>query len=454
MRLTREQVLAAGATAGVLLLTLGMVLFFGVSAAAYVAVASILVALVGSVAYTWWEGRSDTSVQGMKLGLLERVKERIQKLEAELKLAEELVKTQHLQEEVKEVRARLIKDGLFTVVFDVNDRQVGRMTLTAIELSVRRAEQKLRSTEAVALAEHAEAVEPRGRRMLENGERLRDAGFRVGAELEELERVLGITPHSLAESLGRWERLKDTYMRLMEVCVEELEYLIEAAAAGGRKVEPFMERLQVLRRHLRTPEAVDELIALRAEVGGMLARPFTKLREQLLGHLTRVKELVRGDASRVRELEERAKELREPSMLGELSSLREECITATVELIEGLADEVERMHRELESFGIRRRWRKPQVPESARTFAEFSRRALRAMERLAEEYDACYTELKVMSSYPAVERIIERKLKEKGEVAAEELGVRYAEEFLQRYASMNKDVKLVRKQGRLKVRRG
>jgi len=451
VRLSREQLLTAGVVAGVLLGTLAVVLTLGVSVAAYIAVACIVLALGGSVAYTWWEGRSDTSVHGMKLRLLERIKARIQKLEAELKQAEELVKTQHVQDEVKEVRAALIKDGLFTVVFDVNDRQLRRMTLTAIELSVRKAEQKLRSAEAVALAEHSEAVERRGRRMVENARRLRDAGFRVDAELEELERALDAVAHSLAESVARWERLKDGYMRLMNMGVQELEYLIEAAAAGGRKVEPLLERLQVVKRHLRTPEAVDELIALRAEVGSMLARPFTRTREQLLEHLRRLGSLVKR--ARVEELERRVRELREPSMLGELSTLKEACVALTREIVEEVVAEIERMHAELEGFGIRRRWRKPALPGSSRGFADFSRRALKLMEKLMKEHESCYTQLKVVSSYPAVERIIERKLQEKGEVAAEELGVRYAEEFMERYAELHGDVELLREQGRLKVRR-
>ncbi|GEM_PF-3261748 len=453
MRLSREQLVTAGAVAGVLAVTLALVLLLGVSAAAYFAVAGILLALGGSMLYTWWEGRSDTSMHGMKLRLLERIKERIQRLEAELKQAEELVKTQALQEELAQVRAGLIKAGLFTVVFEVNERQLRRLTLTATELGVRRAEQKLRSTEAVALAEHSEAVERRGRSMLEDARRLKQAGFRVGVELEELERILGATPHSLSESLNRWERLKDAYVRLLKRCVDEVEYLIDAASAGGRKVGQLEERLQVLRRHLNTPEAVDELVALRSEVGAMLARPFTKLRGQLLEHLESLGRLVRSGGERVGGLRRRVEELREPAMLGELTALREECITLTSELLENMLREIEGMHEELEGFGIKRRWRRAPLPESYRSFADFSRRALRLMERLAGEYDASYAQLKVASSYPAVERLITQKLQEKGEVSAEELGVRYALEFMKRYVSMHPEAELVGEGEAARVRR-
>jgi hypothetical protein len=434
-----------------------LLLTFGISFVSYIAVGIILSVLLASLAYTWWKSKTDRTVVLLKVEILNKMRDSLDMLEENLKEASEFVDVEPFIRDLQRIRQELISKGLFTGDFEVNERKIEKVTLTAIELESRKVEQQLRSLESLAAASCGEAVAGRLRELLNAAQTLVESGFAVGEEYEELRRVAGMPSASLAELLEKRRRGEEEYLRLVERCIREAEFLL-TTAEGIAEVAHLREELNAVKEEKHNPEVVYRLLRVRSEASSYLTKPFLQTKKEVVGYLERVLSFSEGfDRERhaLRELKERAMSYADPGCLAEFAAIKEEAKRLTLELARTLAREVVALEEELRELGVgklRRRGVERHVSklDPRKEFSEFAGEAVEVLRILASEYSTRYKTAKIAKNYPAVEKIIAQKLAEKGEVSAQELKVRYAHEFLRRYSEAHPEVKFEKNSLKLK----
>ncbi|NOZ59833.1 MAG: hypothetical protein GXO66_09725 [Euryarchaeota archaeon] len=447
-------------TALVVLLTLGvgvaLLLTFGISFVSYLAVGVILSVLLASLVYTWWKSKTDRTVVLLKIEILNKIKDAVEVLERNLRAASEMVDVEPFMEDLAGIKRGLISRGFFTGEFQINEGKIDRVTLTAIELESRKVEQQLRSLESLVVASYGEAVAGRMQELLDAAQMLVEGGFSVREEYEELRRVASMPAASLQDLLEKRRRGEEQYGRLVERCIREAEFLL-TTAEGVADVSHLREELERVKREREKVESVYRLLRVRSEVSSYLTRPFLEAREEVLAYLDRMLELSRGferERQVLRELRERAKSYTDPGQLAEFRSIRQEAKRLTLELARAMAREISVLDEELRKLGraVEGTGAGGRISEldPRREFREFAGSALEVLTALAADFSRRYREVKIARNYPAVERIISRKLAEAGRVSAGELGVRYAEEFLRLYSESHPEAVLEGKVLRLK----
>ena len=75
--------------------------------------------------------------------------------------------------------------------------------------------------------------------------------------------------------------------------------------------------------------------------------------------------------------------------------------------------------------------------DTTKDFDTFSEEASVALSRICKQLEDVEVLLKILESYEKVERLVARKIDEKGIVKAEELGVKHPEKFLLLYSLKN-----------------
>ncbi|WP_457555178.1 hypothetical protein [Candidatus Pyrohabitans sp.] len=434
-----EYVVTALVVLGTLAAGLVLLLSFGITFVSYVAVGLIVSVLLLSLVYTWWKSKTDRTVTLLKVEILNRIKSTVESLEENLRTASTTVDVEPFLKELARIKRGLISRGLFSRDFEINEGKIDRMTLTAIEVESRKVEQQLRSLESLVVAGYGEAVARRLRELVSAAQMLAEGGFSVMQEYEELRRIGSMPATSLSELIEKHRRAEEEFLRLMDRCLREAEFLI-STAEGVKEVSHLREELERIRKERDRVEAVYRLLRVRSEVSGYLREPFLRAREEVVDYLDRLLEFCREferEQQALKRLRQRAAGYADPGYLAEFSDIREEAKRLTLELARALVREITALEEELRELG--------RSPESTgaggriseldprQEFREFAKNALEVIETLHSHFDRRYRTVKIARSYAAVERIISRKLAEKGEVSAEELGVRYAEEFLRQY---------------------
>ncbi|WP_456473994.1 hypothetical protein [Candidatus Pyrohabitans sp.] len=449
-------------TALVVLATLGAGLFllltFGITFVSYIAVGVIVSVLLASLLYTWWKSRTDKTVVLLKIEILSKMRDALEKLESGIKEASEFIDVEPFMRDLRRIKRELISRGFFTKGFEVNERRTEKVTLTAIELESRKVEQQLRSLESLAAASYGEAASKRMEELLGAARTLAESGFPVSGEYEELRRIVSLPSASLAELLEKHRRGEEGYLKIVDKCIGEAEFLLDTAE-GIADVSHLRRELETVKNLKYSVEVVPKLQKVRSEAASYLTKPFLQARKEIVSYLERVlsfskKDFVKEERA-LRILREKALGYSDPGCLGELSALREEAKRLTLELARILAREVVALEEELKKQGVvkvRRRGVESYVSklDPRKDFSLFSREAIGVLRVLSGEFDTRYKTVKIAKNYPAIEKIIDQKLREKGEVYAEELRVRYAGDFLKRYSEAHPEVKFEKNALKLK----
>ncbi len=439
-------------TAFVVLATLGAGLFllltFGISFVSYIAVGVILSVLFASLVYTWWKSKTDKTVVLLKIEILNKIKSSLSKLEENIKEASEFIDIEPFMRDLKRIRNELISKGFFTKDFEVNERKIEKITLTAIELESRKVEQQLRSLESLATASYIEAAAKRLGELLSAARTLLESGFSVKEEYEELRRIVNMPSASLAELLEKRRRGEEEYLRIVDKCISEAEFLLDTAE-NIADVAHLRKELEKVKKSRHDVEVVHRLVRVRSEASSYLTKPFLQAKKEIVGYLDKVLSFSVGferEEQAIRELRDRALGYADPGYLAEFAAVKEEAKRLTLELARALAKEIVALEEELKELGmrkIRRRGVERHVSklDPRKEFAEFTKEAIEVLRTLAGEYSTRYKTVKIAKNYPAIEKIISQKLAEKGRVSAEELKVRYAREFLRHYSEAHPEVK-------------
>ena len=447
-------------TAAVVLATLAAGLFlllsFGISFVSYIAVGIIISVLLASLVYTWWKSKTDKTLVLLKIEILNRVKSNIERLRANLEEASRLADMEPFIKDLERIRGELISKGYFTRSFEVDERKIEKVTLTEIELESRKVEQQLRSLESLAAASCIEAAAARLGELLGAARSLAESGFSVSEEYQELRRVVNMPSASLGELLEKHRRGEELYRRILDRCIKEAEFLL-GIAEGIADVGHLRRELEDIKQKKESMEIIPRLQRVRSEVSSYLTKPFLQARKEMVSYLDKVLSLSEGferEHSALHNLREKVLSFSDPGLLSEFPAIEEEAKRLTLDLARALAKSLVSLEEELKELGIRARRRgiERQVSklDPRMDFKSFAKEALDVLRALAKEHTARYRTVKIEKNYPAIEKIIARKLEEKGEVTPEELGVRYAEEFLRRYSEAHPETAL--EEGLLKLK--
>jgi|Deesub1362B_J571_1020462.scaffolds.fasta_scaffold00259_15 hypothetical protein len=450
-------------TALVVLATLGAGLFllltFGINFVSYLAVGVIVSVLIASLIYTWWKSKTDKTVMLLKIEILNKIRSALDKIEDNIKEASEFIDIEPFMRDLKRIRKELISKGFFTKDFEVNEKKIEKVTLTAIELESRKVEQQLRSLESLAAASYGEAAAKRMEELLSAAKALVESGFSVGEEYEELRRIVKMPSATLGELLEKRRRSEEVYLKIIQKCISEAEFLLDTAESISAEVVHLRKELEIVKERRHSVEVIPKLQKVRSEAASYLTKPFLQEKKEIISYLERLLKFIKEDFVKeeraVLSLREKVLSYDDPGYLSELSTLREEAKRLTLEVARALAREIVALEEELKKLevaGVRRKGVERYVSklDPRKDFSKFSKEALDVLKTLSGEFDTRYKTVKIAKNYPAIEKIIEQKLRENGEVSAEELKVRYAEDFLKRYSETHPEVKFEKKTLKLK----
>ncbi len=440
-------------TAGVVFvaLTAGFLLLlqYGVTVVSYLAISFILLSLILALLYTWMKSKSDKTVEKFKLEILHRIRREISNLEEDLKKASELLNVEPFLSEIERLRREMIEKGFMTGEFEINRTKVEKITLTKVEQESRKINQQLRSLEALATAGYKEKLDRIVEKYNRAIETLSRAGFNIAEEVQRFNMAERRQTKSLAEILEKKEELETLFEGIIDGCIEECHHLI--SIAGDISDAEEIDDLREVRK-LREPEdKALELARIKKKLLPKIEEPFTQKRREIESYITRAEELLNRDFSAeesrdFRSLQERLEKVKQAKKFAELEQLAEQAKIAGLDAIQTLSKKITKLREEL---NLEPREQEISLPAEGDMTTLFNK-ILFHLEQLVKELEEVHIASKLASSYKKVEPIIDRILAEKGSVSAEDLKIKYAEKFLERYAELHRNTEF--KDGKLVVK--
>lgn len=435
------------ATALAVLLSLGLGLFlllqFGITFVSYLVVALILITILASLLYTWWEAKSDRTADKFKLEIFSNLKRHILALEEELKKVGELTDTQPFLGEIGRIKEKLVSKGYFDSELNTNEKRVEKKTLTQIEQEGRKIEQQLRSLSGLAVGSYREKVEELVSGYRENLELLEEAGFDIKEEHSDFERVSMVQAQSLSELIEKREKAEGLFGEAIERSIRECFHLASLAGEHGED-EELWKRLKELRGLPSHNEKLVELVGLKRELSKSVEVPFREKRTELGGFLESTlkilnREFIREEEVKpLKDVSERLSWVRDSSEMMELENLQKEARSAWLHSISQVSGRIGKLKKEM--GGGRRSRIQMEELKKIDAFHELGIRVSETLRGLVDELESAYIGSKIASSYPKIESFISRMLREKNEITAEEIDVKYAASFLRKYAELHPNV--------------
>ncbi len=447
-----EYVLTAGIIIAILAVGFFFLIQFGVSAVAYFGIAIILIAIVGSVVYTWWKTQTDKTVERLRNELLLKIKRDLADTRKHILEAGELVDQEPVLMDLDAIQKGLINQKMYDENFNITS-EARKFTVTLIEQENRRTEQRLRGLENMAAVNYKARLDGYIQEFSSKLEALELAGYGIKAEKEEFQALAAQESTSLREMLEKKKRVTEAFLRILRKCMAEVQGLLSLSQKYGsvKKVEKTMARARKGLSNFDT--AVELLIESRTKLKNFLKDFFDIEYNQVSSSIRILSPLLRDehiDGERRKAMEEMFEEalnMRDPGLLGELQKIKAEYKKEVSSMVGELHRELKRLEGEIQAREPPKEiWQADDIVDSMvkrlsvdTELRVFTRHASDALRHLAEKLRSDDAFLRILRNYDKVEPLITMKLNQRSELPASELNVKYPDKFLIIYSKRHSD---------------
>lgn len=447
-----EYVLSAAIIIAILAIGFLFLIQFGVSVVAYFGIAIIVIAIAGSVIYTWWKTQTDKTVERLRNELLLKIKRDIADTRKYVLEAEELVDQEPVLMDLDAIQKSLIGQKMYDENFNITD-DAKKFTLTLIEQENRRTEQRLRGLENMAAVNYKPKLDEYIQEFNSKLEALELAGYGIKAEKEEFLALAAQETTSLREMLEKKKRVTEAFSGILRKCVTEVQDLLALSQKYGavKKVENTIAKARKNLSNFDT--AVELLIDSRTKLRNFLRDFFDIEYNQVSSSIQTLSPLLKDehiDGERRKTMEallEEALSMQDPGLLGELQNLKANYKREVSSIIEELYMELKRLAGQIQAKKPPEEiWRADDIVGSIvkrlsvdTELRVFTRHAAEALRHLTDKLSTDNAFLRILRNYDKVEPLITIKLNQKGELPASDLNVKYPDKFLIIYSKRHSD---------------
>lgn len=443
-------------TALAILISMGIGFFllleFGVSWVGYFVIAVISLSIVGSYFYAWWKTQSDKTVSKLKIEILVKMKNELQDMEKVVSGAENLMVVTSYKQDLSLLVNNLIKLKFYNKELKLSPG-IEKYTLTFVEQQGRMTEQKLRTLGAMAAGNYRPKLDDYVEGLKSKLERLLDAGYDIEMDLESFNTAATKPSKRLRDLIGKKKNLDSSMLKTLEKCVGEAARLATTSKEFGDTSNVEKEVSDIDQSNFES--TVSHLVAAREGIKGILNDAFVTQHAKLVLNVKRVQAIMQSenvDSEQQRTIEEMRdtlESMNDPGRIQELKDLEVQFKTYTTGAIEDIHSEIKKMEKNIQHHQPDERiWTlNEEIPtlveqvDISKKIDEFSRDAINALHSLVRQLDVDKAFMKIIENYQKIEPLIERKLKETGEVTQDDLKVKYVEKFLLLYNLKNPKTK-------------
>lgn len=421
---------------------------FGVSWVGYFAISVISLSILGSYVYAWWKTQSDKTVDKLKIEILMKMKKELQDMGKVISQTGGLVKVTSYKNDLDLLIKSLVNLKLYDEELGLGPG-VEKYTLTFVEQQGRMAEQKLRALGALAAGSYRPKLDEYAVELISKLERLLEAGYDIGEDLEAFDVISSQPSTSLREMVGKKDRLDIAMLKVLEKCTGEANRLVTTSREFGdtENVEKDISEIDVR----NFDASVSRLVVAREGIKGILNDVFVGQHSKLISNVKNVQTIMEsenvgeGQKSTIEEMRNVLENMTDPGRIRELKDLEVQFKKYTTNAIEDAHSKIRKMEEEIEQYSPDERiWTlNEEIPslvekvDISKKIDEFARDAITALQALVEQLDRDAAFMKIIENYQKVEPLIARKLEEKGEVTELDLKVKYVEKFLLLYNLKN-----------------
>ncbi|NOZ76300.1 MAG: hypothetical protein GXO65_01180 [Euryarchaeota archaeon] len=455
-----EYVVTFLAILGTLAVGFALLVRFGVSEVAYFGIAVLLLAIFGSIFYTWWKTQTDKTINKLKVEILMKVRDDYWMARRLMEDAQDLVSMEDILQNMDAIKEGLVGQKLYSRDMKKIERTVEKMTLTSIEQESRRVEQRLVSLEALAVSSYRPSLEKYVEELRGNLRRLEDAGYTIGERVSEFNIKAGKTAKGLRELIEKKKEVTEDYQDIVAQCVREATELSAMARKFG-DVTAIDE--MIARARGGGPEAVETLIEVRGKLREIVSDVFARQLNKLIQNLEKITKVLDSEHVAPRDRDEIAgilayvKAFEDPGLLVELQRHETKFKNMVSAIIQKLDTRLHSLASDIKAQELSSKlWKEdPEIPalieavDVRHPLDRFTEASRVALEHILAQLDEDKAFMKIMENYPKVEPIIAQQLRDRKEVGPGDLTIKYADRFLTLYHLKNPGTKLVR--GKLKV---
>lgn len=447
-----EYVLTAGIIIAILAVGLFFLIQFGVSFVAYFGIIIILIAIIGSVIYTWWKTQSDKTVERLRNELLLKIKRDIGDTHKYVLEAEELVDQEPVLMDLEAIKNGLIGQKLYDESFNVTE-DAKNFTLTVIEQENRRTEQRLRGLENIAAVNYKPKLDEYAQEFNSKLDALEVAGYGLREEKEEFQALMAQESTSLREMLEKKKRVTEAFSRVLRRCLTEVQELLALSQKYGsvKKVETTIAEARKSQSNYDT--AVELLIESRTKLRNFLKDFFDIEYNQVSSSIRTLSPMLRDEhinsEKRVvmGEMMEKAMNMQDPGLLGELQDLKGNYKKEVSSIVDELYRKMTVLEEEIKAKEPPKEiWRADDITASMikrlsvdTELRVFTRHAADALKNVTDRLSSDDAFLRILHNYDKVEPLITMKLNQMSELPASELNVKYPDKFLIIYSKRHSD---------------
>ncbi len=280
---------------------------------------------------------------------------------------------------------------------------------------------------------------------------LASAGFAVGDIYSKFEGVLSRDAKSLNEMIEEREELAALSKEALMDCLEEAKGIAtaEAGRRGASEVTYALGKIHVDEGEFA--ETAGELAGLRKKLRGMMGNDFYAAKKSLTDSMESVLGVAEGEGlaelrAKVEGMANALKELDDPGKLGRLKESEREYREVVRKSLEELSTKIELLQEELENYKPPRELASklpPKIEVPGGSLPEFTKKLASMLREVGPGTGELIRNVKIMRSYPKVERLIDARLEESRRVAARDLDVKYPELFFLLYKKKHPKAKFI-----------
>jgi hypothetical protein len=452
-----EYVMTFLAILGTLLVGLGLLIRFGVSEVAYFGIAVLLLAIFGSIFYTWWKTQTDKTINKLKVEILMKIRDDYWIARQMIEDAQDLVNMDDILQNLDSIKESLIKKKLYSNDMQKIERTVEKMTLTAIEQESRRVEQRLVSLEALAASSYRPNLEQFVEGLQSKLKDLKAVGYAIDKRIDDFNMKAAKTAKGPRELIEKKKEISEDYQAIIELCIKEASELCEMARKYG-DVAALDEKIALAREG-----NVEVLIEVRGKLKEIVSDVFSRQLNKLIQNLEKITKVIQSehvspkDRDEIEDILAYIKAFEDPGLLVELQRYETKFKNMVSAIIQRLDTDLHSLESDIKAHELSSKiWSRDEkiqglidkvdIKQPLDKFTDSSREAL---VHILAQLDEDRAFLKIVENYPKIEPIIRQHLDEKKSVSPEDLNIKYSDKFLILYNLKNPKTKMVK--GVLKV---
>ncbi len=362
----------------------------------------------------------------------------------------EEVDTDSAKSEMDRLGQELASVGCCSPSFEIEGDELSHVDLTFLTTKTTEIRDRLGAIKRSVANTYTPIITEKNKEREKAMKKLLDSGYNINDSYAQFESILSRSNDSLEDIVDNNQKIDSVIKRILTLSLEELQAII-SVEKDRKGMDKLMTEFEDLQSSDLDINEVDRFCSIRSRIQSSLESDFNTLKESLLDSMEEISEsskcLVFSDfIDNLQKRTEAVRNISDPGKIDDLRKHEKEYRRFLKESLESMSKKITSLRNELSSYKVPRDMN-VKVPNKLTppngSLSEITSKLSKVFSETCPNSDVLYRNIRIMRSYPKVEKLINHRLTESTKLFAKDIDIRYPEVFFLLYCKRHPKVKYV-----------